>query len=417
MPKLSVTSFLRPRWTRSVPSEPLKLGSVLNIREGEQIIVTYTSAANKMKVFANFIREGLEGGDAIWYSYPDEESQTVRAKLKEYGVNVEKYEKDDTLHLTSLTEYFLPDGKLDYKKAVANGLNWWAEAKRRGYKHIREIEDFGDFSFANGQWQKYITDYWLDPRWEDPNVSEWVLDTKGQLGIVYTPLIMAITAINVEHMTEKEVAELLEALSQSVIETKKFFIDLLESMSSFSRSMNLNHEQLIGLKILLEFDPTSDFEKVVSDLAKENMANVESTFVFTSKTSPIHAYLAEQRAVKFFLTSISASIPEAISENEVLLPTKSMSLVLEAIDKVLETYHKTNVCFVFDILSELFTSIGQEKTFIFLRNALDMLSSEKITCLFLLNTSSHEPEVVSRTRQLFPNLLAYDKNGLKIVKT
>jgi len=414
MPKLPIIDSLRRRWKRSIPSNILKAGSTVNLREGESIIVTYTSAADKMKVFSAFIRESLENGDTVLYAYPDEESETVRAKLKEYGINVEKYEKNGTLFMGSVNERFTSNGKLDYEKAVVDGLNWWAEAKRKGYNHARSIEDVGDFSFANGQWQKYITDYWLDPRWDDPNVSEWV-ESKAPVGVVYIPFIMEITAINVEHMTETQVNELLKSFGRGTVVPARC-IDLLENMNLFSRLIGLDHERLIGRKILLEFNPSSDYEKVVDSLAKETIANAEPLFVFTYSTSSIHTRLAKQPAIKFFLTSISTSIPKSTSENEVLLPTKNVPLVLDALSKVLETYADANVCFVFDILSELLTSIGPEKTFIFLRHALDMLSSEKTTGLLLLNASAHEAEVVSRIRQLFNNLLTYDKNGLEIAK-
>jgi hypothetical protein len=414
MPKLPIIDASRQMWKPSIPSEALKAGSALNVREGEEVIVMYTSAANKMKVFSAFIREGLESGDAVWYTYPDEESETVRAMLKEQGVDVEKYERDGALHMSSLTESFMPKGKLDYEQAVINGLNWWAEAKKKGYKHARGIDDVGDFSFINGQWQKWMADYWQDPRWNDPNVSEWV-KSKETVGVVYTPFLMEITAINVEHMTETEVTELLKAFGKGALAPARF-INLLEDMNSFSQTIGLDHERLVGRKILLEFDPVSDYERIVDRLAKESMANVEPIFVFTSSTSPLHKHLAEQPTIKFFLTSISTSIPKSTSENEVLLPAKNAPLILDALSKVLETYKDANVCFVFDILSDLLTSIGREKTFIFLRHALDMLSSEKTTSLFLLNTDAHEPEVVSRVRRLFPNMLTYKKGGLKLVK-
>ncbi len=99
-----------------------------------------------------------------------------------------------------------------------------------------------------------------------------------------------------------------------------------------------------------------------------------------------------------------------------LLPAKNVPLILDAISKVLEAYDNVNACFAFDILSDLLMSMGPEKTFTFLRHALDMLSSEKITSLFLLNTSAHELEVVSQVRTLFSNLLTCKKDGLKVVK-
>jgi len=420
MPKLSFIDSLLRRGKRSIPSDILKAGSILNLSEGDEILLTYTSAVDKMKFFSAFMREGLESGDAVWYTYPHEESEIVRAELRKYGINVEKHESNGSLKLSSLTEDFMPNGKLDYKKAVTDGIKWWNEAKRKGYKHARGLEDVGDFSFVNGQWQKYITEYYLDPRWDDPNTSEWVhpdVLREQQLGVVMSPFLMEITAVNVERMTQKEVDELLKALSGASVVPSHAFIDLFEYIDTFSRSIGLDHEGLIGRKILLEYDPVSDYEKVVDNLAKESMANVEPIFVFTSSTSPIHKHLAEQPAVNFFLTSFSTSTPTSVSENTVLLPAKNAPLILDALSKVLETYANANVCFVFDILSELLISIGQERTFTFLRHALDMLSSKKITSLYLLNTSAHETKVVSCLRSLFNNQLAYDKNGLEIMKT
>ena len=414
MPKLSIINSLRQKWKRSIPSGVLEAAPVLNLREGESIIVTYTSAADKMKIFSAFIREGLENGDAVDYFYPDEENETVRAKLKEHGINVEKYEKDDTLFMISLTENFMPNGKLDCKKAVNAGLNRWAEAKRKGYKHMRDIEDLGDLSFVNDQWQEYVTDYWLDPRWDDPDVSEWV-ESREKVGVVYIPFLKEITAINVERMTETEVTELLKTFGEGPMAPARF-IDLIENMGLFSRSIGLSHERLIGRRILLEFDPVSDYEKVVDRLAKESMANVEPIFVFTSNKSPIHMYLAKQPAIKFFLLSNSTSIPRSASEREVLLPVNNVSLILDAVSKILENNEDSNVCFVFDILSELLTSIGAHKAFIFLRYALDMLSSDKTISLFLLNTSAHKAEVASLIRGLFYTLLAYKQTGIEVVK-
>jgi hypothetical protein len=127
-------------------------------------------------------------------------------------------------------------------------------------------------------------------------------------------------------------------------------------------------------------------------------------------------YLAKQPAIKFFLLSNSTSVPRSASEREVLLPVNNVSLILDAVNKILETSEDPNVCFVFDILSELLTSIGTDKAFIFLRYVLDMLSPDKATSLFLLNTSAHKAEVASLIRGLFYNLLTYKQTGIEAVK-
>jgi hypothetical protein len=71
-----IEDFLRRM--RKQPSFQVETGPILSMQEGEVAVVTYTSAADKLKVFSAFIRDGLEAGDAVCYLYPDEESETVR---------------------------------------------------------------------------------------------------------------------------------------------------------------------------------------------------------------------------------------------------------------------------------------------------------------------------------------------------
>ncbi|MGD8543878.1 MAG: MEDS domain-containing protein, partial [Candidatus Bathyarchaeota archaeon] len=413
-PNFSTIEFQRRRWNRSIPSNLLNSGPVLDVRERDSVIATYTSAADKMKVFSAFIRDGLESGDAVWYTYPDEENETVRAKLEEYGVDVEEYEEDGTLHMMSQTEEFMPNGKLDFEKDITDLLNFWSEAKRRKYKHVRVLGDMGDFSFVNGQWQKYVKDYWLDPRWNNPNVSEWV-EVRGPAGIMYKPFLMEITAINVEHMSEAQVRDIIKAFGRTEYRPTRF-IDLLEYVDVFSKRIGLSHQELIGRKFLLEFDPTSEYETIVEDFAREFIANVEPIYVFTSAISSLNKRLSKLKSVKFLLMSASTSTIQSISENEVLVPANNIDLILGSVDSVAKTYSNGNVSLVFDGLSDLLSSLSPERTFAFLRQTLQKLSSEKMTSLFLFNTGAHEAEVVSRLRNLFSSQLAYDKNGLETTK-
>lgn len=410
MSGLSIIDSLLRTGKRSIPSDILKPGPVLNLKEGEEAVLIYTSASDKMKVFSNWIKEGLENGDRVYYSYPDEEDDAVKRALVECGIKVEKFEKKGALNLHTHSEFYLPGGKFDKDRLVRRSLDSWNKAAQNGYKHTRGIEDVGNLSFLNGNWELYL-EYWDHPGWKDP---KWALP--GHLGVVYKPFIMDITAVNVKDMTNTQLTELLKAFGRGTIAPARF-IDLIESVNSFSQAIGLDHERLIGHKILLEFDPASDYEKAVDSLAKESRANIEPIFVFTSSTSPIRAHLADEPTVKFFLISVSTSVPTSSSDNMVLLPADNAPLILDAVDKVLETYANANICFVFNILTELLTTIGPEKTFIFLRHALDLLSSEKVTSLFLVNAGAHRTEVVSRLRNFFSNQLAYGKNGLEIMKT
>jgi len=114
--------------------------------------------------------------------------------------------------------------------------------------------------------------------------------------------------------------------------------------------------------------------------------------------------------------SISTSAVKPKSENEVLIPANNIDLILDSIDEVMKTHSKTNVSIVFDGLSDLLSSLDPERTFTFLRNGLQELSSERTTSLFLLNTSAHDPQLVSRLRSMFYDQIIYRKAGLQAVK-
>jgi len=316
IPNSSIIDSQRRRWKRSIPPNLLKAGPVLNVRGGDSIITTYTSAADKMKIFSAFILEGLEKGDAVYYVYTDEESETVRAKLEDQGISVEEYEIDGTLRTESLTEHFMLNGKFDHKKAANATLNWWIEAERKGYNHIRYIEDLGDFSFLNGQWRRYL------PYWEDPDFLEWETSKEHIVtsqNTLYNPFLMEIIAINVEDMSETQVRDILKTFGGGETQATRF-IDLVEYVDALSKRIGLSHQELIGRKFLLEFDPTSDYETIVEDFARESMANVEPIYVFTPTTSTLHKRLAKHLAIKFFLTSMHACTNIIFRKNNRPLP-------------------------------------------------------------------------------------------------
>jgi hypothetical protein len=405
----SLRSVLRGRRSRSVASFSGGGESVLSMREGELAVLTYTSAADKMRVFSSFIREGLEGGDRVFYTYPDEERGIVRKKLVQNGIDPDKgerSEKSGSLILRSLSEHYLTDGRFDYKSVIMKELELRSEAKRAGYKHFRDLDDVGALAFLKGNWPAFM-EYWDSPAWGIPSGS-------GQ-GVLYEPFIMELTAINVEGLSEESTRNILNALSGGR-QSQTRLIDFLEYTDAFSKVVGLSHEELLGRKILLEFDPASDYERVVEDAAKEALAHLEPVYVFTRHASGIYESLGRQRSVRIVLMSASASTSVPVSENQIVLPADNTPLVLDSLREILSRHGDQNTFLIFDNVSELVMSVGFEKAYKFLLCAVEMVSSKPATVLFLINSSAHESQEVSRLRGLFHNILVYERNLLEVVK-
>jgi hypothetical protein len=405
--------ILPSKWKRSVPFFGVVGESALNISEGELAVITYTSAADKMKVFAEFTREGLGNGDQVFYAYPDEESGVVRKKLVQNGINAgegEKSEKSGSLILRSLSEHYLTDGEFDKMNIVRKELELRGESKAAGYKHFRYLSDIGDLSFLKGQWETFI-DYWDDAR---VRTARGIPRSSG-LGVLCEPFLMELTAINVEGMSEKSIRGVLKALGGGKHSPTRL-IDFLEYAYAFSKRIGISHEELIGRKLLLEFDPTSDYERIVEDFAKEALAHLEPVYIFTRSVSGVRESLAQQRSIRFALMSSSESTSKSISENEIVLPADNTPLILDMVRQIGARHSGEYVFLIFDNLTELIMHVGFEKTYKFLLCLIEMLSLEKTTALFLLNKSAHEPHVTSQIRGLFHNLLAHEKNSFEILK-
>ena len=111
-------------------------------------------------------------------------------------------------------------------------------------------------------------------------------------------------------------------------------------------------------------------------------------------------------------------MPQAdASKQNTLLPANNSSQLLDALNKVLKAYPEKNSRIVFDNLSSLIFFIGFEKTYSFLRYALEFLAIENGTSLFLFDPRAHDTKVTSASRSLFSYHIIYGKEGLRVVRT
>ena len=244
---------------------------------------------------------------------------------------------------------------------------------------------------------------------------------------VYRPMIfVGAFVMYFSFMTPKRLEKkfigftpLSEKLVKSFVE--EFFVPEISPTTrrqehAFSKTFGLNHQQMVGRRILLEFDPASNYEKAIRDFATEALAHLEPTVIFTRRGSAIHSSLREQKAVKFFCLTQQVSAPKEFSENEMLLPSNDTSLMLDVFDKTLKAHPQGVVNVVFDSLSDLVLSVGFEKTYRFMRYAVELLASPRNTVLFLLNQNAHDPKVASSLRGLFSDQMSFGEEGIQTIR-
>jgi hypothetical protein len=193
-------------------------------------------------------------------------------------------------------------------------------------------------------------------------------------------------------------------------------IDLAMQQDAFSSMVNVKHEDILGNRLLLEYAPTSKYEEVAQKFAREFQANVESVAIFTSAGSPIFRQFRDQRNISLFSFSTKTSSPARLSDEQVLLPERDTSLLLDAVDKLLQALAKKRIGIVFDVFTDIILSQGFEKAYGVLSSVVEMTESDTVSILVLINYEALEPRVLGAIQGLFRSQLRFNLESLKVVK-
>jgi hypothetical protein len=220
-----------------------------------------------------------------------------------------------------------------------------------------------------------------------------------------------IWALNVEEAQSGTLEALREANPRARVR------DLAFQQDSFSKLLNTKHQELSGSRILLEYDPTSNYEDAVQKFAGEFQANVEPIAIFTSVGSPTFRQFRGQHNLRMFAFSTKTSTPSKISEELVLLPERDTSLLLDAVDKLLQANRGRLVGMVFDVFTDLILFQGFEKGYGVLSSVVEMSESESASTLVLINLTALDERSLNGIRGLFRSQAKYDMAGFRMIRT
>lgn len=163
----------------------------------------------------------------------------------------------------------------------------------------------------------------------------------------------------------------------------------------FSKRLGIDHSKLMGKKILLEFNPQTNYEKSIDDFVVESTFHAETIVVVTQNGTPIRRTIEKAQNVLLMDLDPRIKFSAILKEH----PDGPLNIVFDSITSL--------------ALEEKF---DETTMFSFAQNSLQVLAPPRITALFLLNPSAHEPREIASLRGVFSNLTVYDEEGLTAVK-
>jgi hypothetical protein len=370
---VAVTAFKKPTFLRAFLGLVPSLGPNPAVMRGDQIVLIYGNNQAKITPIARFVNEGVNQQNRVLFFHSNDEA-TARDELSRNGVDVKHNLTKGDLRLPSIDSLYQGENLLDEEAAIGQCQELARETRALGKNGLRIVIDYNDST--KRPYQKFVN-HIADPRWATPDH--------------YVQVMM--TFANRAFEDEKAALDLLKS--------KVPVIDLTESTDVFSRTVGLSHDEIAGQKILLEYDPLSGYEKILRTLATEAASNFERVILFTRKDSPIHSAMENELGLKMFVLTSRVSYPKVESENVVLIPAFDSSLILDSMNKTIEAYAATPFTIIFDNISHQIFTLGAERAHSFVRQGLELMVSNRITGVFLLNYPAHDPKTVSMFENLF----------------
>ena len=193
-------------------------------------------------------------------------------------------------------------------------------------------------------------------------------------------------------------------------------LNLSESTDPFSSLVDLDHQRIRGSIILLEYETSSDYDRVVDKFLAEGISNAELCVLFTTKSSKLYRAIKGKRMIKIVAASSLISVPDELPDGEMQIPDKELGLVAAVLSDFIDNSKNSGASFVFDSITELIRGERWEQVYSGIKQLIDLLSVPNATALFLANINTMEPRFLGALHGAFALQLRLDNQGLKAVK-
>ena len=118
---------------------------VRSLRPTDHVIFLYESPEAKYDVLFNFLKVGLENGEAAVYIASEENPSEIRDAMKRFGIEVEKNEKTGALRILGYNDHYIIEGKFDVQTTMGLWNKIYNEVMTKGFKGCRVTGEMACF--------------------------------------------------------------------------------------------------------------------------------------------------------------------------------------------------------------------------------------------------------------------------------
>jgi len=100
------------------------------------MIVLYADRREKHAILFPYLKTGLERGEAVQYIVSQESPEEFKKALRDFGVDVELYEKNDSLRVLNSREWYFKNGKFEASRSIGLMEELYNKKRDAGFKGL-----------------------------------------------------------------------------------------------------------------------------------------------------------------------------------------------------------------------------------------------------------------------------------------
>ena len=120
-----------------------------SLKPTNHVVFFYGSLEAKYNVLCNFLKIGLENGEAVAYIVSEEDLGNIRETMKRFGIDVDKSEKKGALRILGYNEYYFVDGKFNIQTTNRLFKKMYDNALKKGFMGFRIFGETACFFHKN----------------------------------------------------------------------------------------------------------------------------------------------------------------------------------------------------------------------------------------------------------------------------
>ena len=110
---------------------------VKRLEATDHAIMIYKNPKDRYDVLFTYLKAGLDNGEAVAYVTSQESPEKIKQAMHDFGIDVERYERNGALRVIDYRDWYIIDGKFEASKTVEFWRKLFNESKVTGFKGLR----------------------------------------------------------------------------------------------------------------------------------------------------------------------------------------------------------------------------------------------------------------------------------------